>query len=213
MGRAEASGGRVCVFAKAPVPGVVKTRLIPAMGAESAAMLHRALVERALRTALQSGAAVELTCAPDASHPFFAECRRAFGVALAVQGTGDLGERMARTLRRALAEVGTAVIVGADAPSIDVQALNAAFRALGEADVVLAPAEDGGYVLIGAARVAPRMFAGIEWGASDVLQRQRAALAACGLRVRELPTLWDVDRPDDLARIKELEPPLEFSWR
>jgi glycosyltransferase A (GT-A) superfamily protein (DUF2064 family) len=88
--------------------------------------------------------------------------------------------------------------------------LHEAAAALDDHDVVLIPAEDGGYVLVGAARTAATMFCGIDWGGATVLAQQRAALSACGLAWRELSPLWDVDRPEDLARLAGLRPPLAF---
>lgn len=202
----------VSVYAKAPLPGAVKTRLIPAMGAENAAMLHMALTERALATACATRAAVELCCAPDCAHPFFDDCAEQFGIALTEQGEGDLGERMARTLARGLADHAAVLIVGADAPAVTRRHCDAAMAALQQHDVVLIPADDGGYVLIGARRVALGMFDGVEWGEATVLERQRAALTRCGLTWTELDALWDLDRPEDLARLATLVPPLAFQW-
>ncbi len=203
----------IIVYAKAPVPGQVKTRLAPGLDAESAALLHAALVERAIETAQSCDAAgVALCCAPDAGHAFFATCADDFDVDLTEQGEGDLGERMLRTLRHALEAYDAAIIIGADAPSITARHLRDAAKALASSDVVLSPAEDGGYVLIGARRTMPAMFDGIAWGSETVLAQQRQALKACGLGWHELETLWDVDRPEDLPRLKALNPPLAFFW-
>lgn len=203
----------VIVYAKAPVPGQVKTRLAPALDAASAALLHAALVERALETAQAAGlSGVVLSCAPDASHAFFESCAEDFAVELAEQGEGNLGARMLRTLQHALDDFAAAIIIGADAPAVTAKHLREAADALTEGDVVLSPAEDGGYVLIGARRTAPAMFDGIEWGSEKVLEQQRRALLACGLGWKELDTLWDVDRPEDLPRLKALRPPLAFFW-
>lgn len=203
----------IFIYAKAPVPGQVKTRLAPALDAASAALLHAALVERALQTAQAAElAGVVLCCAPDASHAFFETCAEDFDVELAGQGDGNLGARMLRTLQQALDEFDAAIIIGADAPAVTAKHLRAAADALAERDVVLSPAEDGGYVLVGARRTAPAMFDGIEWGSEKVLEQQRQALIACGLSWTELDTLWDVDRPEDLPRLKALRPPLAFFW-
>jgi rSAM/selenodomain-associated transferase 1 len=194
----------IVVFAKAPVPGEAKTRLIPALGADGAAALHARLVGRALDTARAvSPGAVELCCAPDAAHPFFAGCAAALGVSLEVQGSGDLGARMHRALARTLAAAERAVLIGADAPALSPAYLREAAAALGAgADVVLGPAADGGYVLIGARRVVPALFDAIPWGSPEVLAAQRARLHALGWRWTELGTLWDVDRPADLERVR-----------
>ena len=201
------------VFAKAPVPGQVKTRLSPALDAGNAALLHMALVERALTIAEDSGLVdVELCCAPGVSHGFFQNCAEDFDVTLTGQGEGNLGERMLRGLQRALADHPAALIIGADCPAMTGKHLAEAAAALSGHDAVLTPAEDGGYVLIGATRTAPGQFDGIEWGTGNVLAQQRRNFIKLGIRWHEMPTLWDVDRPDDLDRLKALKPPLEFYW-
>ncbi len=201
------------IYAKAPVPGQVKTRLAPALDGETAALLHTALVERALNTAQQSGVSrVELCCAPDANHSFFQACADDFDVMLSEQGEGHLGERMLRTLERALASHDAAIIIGADCPALTARHVGEASRALAGHDVVLTPAEDGGYVLIGARRADAGMFDAIDWGSASVLVQQRQALERLGFSWHEMPTLWDVDRPEDLPRLRALKPPLEFHW-
>jgi hypothetical protein len=191
---------RIIVFARAPVPGAAKTRLVPALGAEGAARLHARLVERTLATACAAGIGpVELCCAPDAAHPFFAACAARFCVALTAQGAGDLGARM----HRALAVDLPAVLVGSDCPALTPDVLHAAAAALrDDRDVVFAPAEDGGYALVAANRLRPGCFARIPWGSPEVMARQRSRLRACGLRWRELAPLWDVDLPSDLERLR-----------
>jgi len=196
------AGSRVAVFAKAPIPGQVKTRLIPALGEQGAAALHRALVVHALETAVGAGIGpVQLWCAPDARHPFFAECGRRYGVTLIAQGEGDLGARMQRAFEKLLGEAGRALLVGSDIPRMTPDYLRAADAALAQGqDAVLGPAEDGGYVLIGLRRVGAGFFEHIRWSASDVLAVTRSRIAGLGWRHLELPALWDVDRPEDLTR-------------
>jgi rSAM/selenodomain-associated transferase 1 len=191
---------RVIVFAKAPVPGAAKTRLIPALGADGAARLHARLVERALETACAAHLGpVELCCAPDRAHPFFAACAARFGAVLTDQGAGDLGERM----HRALAAKLPAVLIGADCPAMTADYLREAAAALAAGlDVALGPAEDGGYVLVAANRIRPDAFARIGWGGPDVMAEQRSRLREGSWRWTELAPLWDVDRPEDLARIR-----------
>ncbi len=196
------SGSRVAVFAKAPIPGEVKTRLIPALGEQGAAALQGALVTRAIETAVETGIGpVELWCSPQAGHPFFAECSRRFGVPLMQQGEGDLGARMQRAFDAMLSQVARALLVGSDVPPMTPDYLRAADTALAEGyDAVLGPAEDGGYVLIGLRRVVPDLFEHVRWSDPDVLAVTRTRIACLGWRHFELPTLWDVDRPQDLKR-------------
>jgi uncharacterized protein len=203
----------VIVFAKAPVPGEAKTRLIPAIGAAQAALMHAALTERAIVTAQNSSADdVELCCTPNSAEAFFQYCAEDFAVSLTEQGDGDLGQRMLRALDSALEYIDKVIIIGADCPALTAKHIQHAAKALDNVDVVLMPAEDGGYVLIGAARTHAKMFDGVNWGTSTVLAEQRRNLIACGLTLIETDTLWDVDRPEDLARVKSLKPPLEFFW-
>jgi len=195
----------VAVFAKAPVAGQVKTRLVPLLGPEGAARLHAALVRRALATAVQAGIGpVELWCAPDESDPFFARCAGEFGVALRKQEGADLGARMAHAFDAAFARERSLVLIGSDCPALQATDLQEAARALSSHDAVLAPAEDGGYVLVALARRLP-IFEDISWGGSTVMAQTRARLEACGASWRALPTLWDVDRPEDYARLQGAE--------
>ncbi len=203
----------VIVFAKAPVPGEAKTRLIPAIGAAQAALMHAALTERAIVTAQHSSADdVELCCTPNSGEAFFQYCAEDFAVSLTEQGDGDLGQRMLRALNSALAYIEKVIIIGADCPALTAKHIQNATKALSKAEIVLMPAEDGGYVLIGATRTHMKMFDGIHWGTSTVLAEQHRNLIACGLTLIETETLWDVDRPEDLVRLKSLKPPLEFFW-
>jgi rSAM/selenodomain-associated transferase 1 len=193
----------IVVMAKAPDPGRVKTRLIPALGEEGAAALAARMLKHVLA---QAGAArlgpVMLAAAPSTDHPFFRHCASRYAAALVPQACGDLGARMCAAFNGALARHARALVVGADCPALDARYLrDAAAQLAAGADVVLAPAEDGGYALIGLRRPEPRLFDGVAWSTGEVLARTRERIAACGLRVTELPTLWDVDRPEDLVRL------------
>jgi rSAM/selenodomain-associated transferase 1 len=191
---------RIAVFAKAPVAGAVKTRLVPTLGADGAARLHEALALHALATATQvKPSSLELWCAPDAAHPFFAGCAARFGCRLRVQRGADLGARMAD----AFAHSAPLVLIGTDCPALTASHLVRAWQALAANDAALAPAEDGGYVLIALARAAPSLFLDMAWGDAGVMARTRERIAAAGMRCAELETLWDVDRPADYARLQE----------
>jgi rSAM/selenodomain-associated transferase 1 len=188
------------VFARAPVPGRVKTRLVPLMGEAGAARLHAQLVERTLRTAQAAGFSdIYLYCSPGTRGEFFKSMRERFGVRLRAQGPGDLGDRMYRALGRNA----PGVLIGSDCPALRPADLRAAARALQAGfDAVLSPAEDGGYPLIGLRRVSRRLFDGVSWGSARVLDQTRRRLARLGWRWTELRTLWDVDRPEDVARLR-----------
>jgi uncharacterized protein len=131
--------------------------------------------------------------------PAFGRWRDRHRVALVAQPPGDLGARMDAALRAALERGERALLVGTDCPALDLAHLARAADALAHCDAVVGPAEDGGYVLIGLARPLD-LFTAIEWGTPTVLAATRARLAATGARWHELPTLWDVDGPADLAR-------------
>ena len=195
------------VFAKAPVAGTCKTRLIPALGAHGAATLHQRLVRHRLAAAqvwqrATQGARVELWCAPDTVHPFFADCARDYGVTLHQQTGPDLGARMWLALCGAVAKGERPVLVGTDCPWLTLDDLAAAFKALDSADAVVAPAHDGGYVLVGLKRAVPELFAGVTWGTDSVMAATRAAAKRVHATLAELRTLPDLDTPADLVRLK-----------
>ncbi len=194
------------VFAKAPVPGQVKTRLIPAISPADAARLHTQLIRRTLRLAQQfSKCQVQLWCSPTRDHPVFELCAREFGVTLHNQSGNCLGQRMSYAMDDAISTRSFAVLIGCDCPVLTLEDLDAAVAALRQGyDSVLGPAEDGGYVLIGMRQSFPEIFAGIEWGTSSVLGATRSRIAQLRLNCFELPTRWDLDRPSDLERFRKL---------
>lgn len=175
-------GVRVAVFAKAPVPGRVKTRLAASVGEERAASLHERLVTHAIGTAIASRVGmVELWCTPDAGHPFFSRCRREQGVELHAQTGADLGARMEHAFACAFAAKRALVLIGADCPALAPRHLVEAASAVAAGEAALFPAEDGGYVLVALARPVPRLFEGIAWGGEDVMLATRERLAASGV--------------------------------
>lgn len=191
------------VFARAPDPGQAKTRLIPRLGAEAAARLHAKLVRHAVETALASGVGpVELWRAPSVSQAFFRGLAAEHGLNLRIQSEGDLGERMAHAFRRMLGDAPGAILIGSDCPARAAQDLIEAREALARGcDAVVGPVADGGYHLIALRRLELRLFAGVSWGTDRVLTQTRSRLTALGWRWHELPERWDIDRPEDLARL------------
>jgi len=184
----------IIVFARAPVPGEAKTRLIPKLGAWRAARLHERLTLHALRTARLAGGRVELH--GTRRHSFF----RRLGVAFRLQRGRDLGERMVHALSKARRP---AILIGTDCPVLTSADLRRAARWLrGGCDAVLAPAEDGGYALIGLRRARKEFFEGILWGGPQVYADTVKRLA--GYRWRALRRVWDLDRPGDLERFRAL---------
>jgi rSAM/selenodomain-associated transferase 1 len=195
------------VFAKAPQPGRVKTRLISALGETGAAQLQQQLIERTLRTAAAADlGTVELWCAPGPDDPYFSDCARRHEIILWAQGEGDLGLRMARALESAVEDGALGLLIGCDCPALTPAYLREAAAVLaGEDDAVFGPAEDGGYVLVGVARrPAKELFEDIAWGGATVMEETRKRLARGNWRWRELAPLWDLDRPEDLARLRQL---------
>jgi uncharacterized protein len=193
----------VAVMAKAPVPGAVKTRLIPAIGAHAAAVLQERLTERTVATAVSAAVGpVTLWCAPDPSHASFRDLVLRHALTLKRQPDGDLGARMLACL----AADGPALVIGTDCPAFTPEHLREAADTLRDADVVAIPAEDGGYVLIGARKPHAELFSGIAWGTSSVMQETRARTAALGLSCAELAPLWDVDTEADFARCERMFP-------
>lgn len=204
MGPTPSRGVPVLVFARTPVPGKVKTRLIPAIGAERAANLHRAMVWRSVATAADAGVGpVELWCSPAIEHPYLAELEREFSLTLRLQVGRDLGERMHDAF--ATSSGAGALLIGTDCPRLEPGDLRDGAAALGEgADAVLGPAEDGGYYLIGTRRSVPELYAGVSWGSGRVLSKTRENLRDLGWRWHELVPRRDVDRPEDLALVADL---------
>ena len=197
------AGAAVVVFARAPRPGAVKTRLVPPLAPEEAAALHARLVKRTLETArAASYRRIELHGTPDIDDPFFRFCAGHFGAALVAQSGADLGARMLAAFESALAACPRVLLLGSDCPALTARHLRQADRALRDgADAAFVPCEDGGYALIGLKRVDPRLFEGVAWGGASVMEDTRARLQQMRWRWRELETLWDVDRPEDYERL------------
>lgn len=186
---------RIALFTRFPTPGAAKTRLIPAVGAQGAARVHRRLVEQTIHTVRASGVAFELrhTGAVAAA---FADWL-GDDVPLVEQGAGDLGDRLARA-------AAPAILIGSDAPGLTPAHLRDAATALARADAVIGPAADGGYWLLGIARPMPSLFVDMPWGTDRVAAETLHRLAAAGIDPIRLPMLDDCDRPEDLARWPDL---------
>jgi len=190
----------IAILAKAPLPGLAKTRLAPVLGGDGAANLQARFIARTVTTA-QSAAVgpVTLWVAPDLDHPALQAIAAPLGVALRAQPEGDLGARMMAAVEAAN---GPAIVVGTDCPALTPEHLRAAARALVDGiDVVIIPVDDGGYGLIGMRRPQPALFEGMTWSTSSVMAETRRRLIRLGLSWREPARLWDVDVPADLSRL------------
>ncbi len=196
------------VFTRAPVAGTVKTRLAQDIGPDEAARVHVALVERTLGVAdaaRRSGSigGIELWCEPDAAHPLLQAWASRHGATLHVQRGDDLGARMAHALAHALERGALPLLVGTDCPLLEARHIQEAIVALQRRDAVFLPAEDGGYALVGMRRVLP-IFKDVGWGGSAVMEATRRHLRTARASWDEFGVVWDVDRPEDLARWRAL---------
>ena len=190
------------IFCKAPIAGLVKTRLQPALTAEQAADAHRRLTLMTLKRAFELPLCpVVLCCAPDGDHPFFRQCAKDFPLTLAAQRGNDLGERMYNAFAEALTRYRHAVLMGCDCPSLTAEDLRDAFEALkNRGDAVVAPAEDGGYVLMGLNAAQRCLFNDMAWGGAEVMAETRRRAERGGIAMHELAPQWDVDTLADWQR-------------
>lgn len=200
------------LFAKAPIPGRVKTRLTPPLSPEQAAEFHWACVCDAWERVEQMTAASRYfysdNALPNPESP-------APPQQVALQRGADLGDRMLNCFQDLRARGHHRVlIVGSDSPTLPPAYIAQGLEALERADAVLGPSEDGGYYAIGCREPYPEMFAGVPWSSGETLQRTEASLRALGLRVHHLPTWYDVDTPRDLCRLaaEPSLPPHVASW-
>ena len=201
---------RIIVFAKAPRPGLAKTRLIPALGAAGAAALAARMLAHTLDQALASDVgAVELCVAPVPGDAVWQGVELPEGLALTAQGEGDLGARMARATQRAI-EAGDScadescagvLLIGTDCPAVDAVCLRQAASALEETDAVIAPTADGGYALLGLRRFDASLFADIAWSTPTVAATTLARLEMLGRSCTRLALLHDIDEPADLVHL------------
>ena len=190
---------RIVIFAKAPVAGLAKTRLIPALGAQGAARLAAALLEHAVAQALASGVGpVELCVTPAPADPLWSGLALQATLTWSDQGDGDLGERMARAAQRVLGAGEPVLLMGTDCPDLTAGRIREAAASLIAADAALVPAFDGGYVLLGLNHFDASLFAGIAWSTATVAQETRRRVEQLGWSLQNLPTLHDIDEPADL---------------
>jgi rSAM/selenodomain-associated transferase 1 len=191
---------RIIIFAKAPVPGQVKTRLIPALGEIGAARLaHRMLLDTVTAAVAANLSLPELCTDP---HPLD-ESWQGFlppqPLRMTAQGEGDLGERLARAAKRMIALGERVLLIGTDCPELDASRLRVAASALETRDGVIHPALDGGYALLGLRRFDPSLFNSITWSTPTVATETIARIRALGWSLHIGETLRDIDQPEDLT--------------
>lgn len=195
------------IFAKAPIPCRVKTRLGKSIGYIQATRLYRQMLEQTLDMASSvAGAKVELWCAPNTAHLFFQECARAWSVTLHSQTQGDLGARMHHASRAGLRHADAVILIGGDCVSLGQAHIQQTIEHLNAGcDAVLGPAEDGGYVLLALKKAPARIFRAIKWSTATVASVTRTRLRQTGFCWAELAVLWDLDRLGDLRRWRRIK--------
>ena len=193
----------IAVLAKAPLAGLAKTRLAPALGLDGAAALAEKMLQHAVAQAVAAALGpVTVWATPDPGHPAFQRLRATHGLSLATQGEGDVGQRMAQVFDAAERQGRLPLLLmGTDLPGITAAVLRQAAALLADHEVVIVPALDGGYGCIGLRQAAPSLFSGVTWSTSSVLAQTRQRIAALGWRVAELAAVADIDEPADLVHL------------
>jgi uncharacterized protein len=194
----------VAVFSRPPIPGKTKTRLIPALGSEKAARVHQLLLERTVQVASAAASAVSLFVTDEPAHPAFIALADRYSCKIELQQGADLGQRMHHALEQMLAHHAKVLLVGSDCALHSAANLQQTALALDTNDMVFTPAEDGGYVLVGARKVTAQAFMGIDWGSSSVMAQTRHNLRAAGCMWGEMPALWDIDEAAEVQRAQAL---------
>ena len=192
----------LAVFARPPLAGHAKTRLAAALGDDGAARLYAAFVADVLAHAAAAGADVTLYVAGDPDEPSLLDIAGARAVRRCAQRGRDLGERMARALEAQRVLHGIGLVVGTDSPTLPLRDLTAAARALEQSDVVLGPAADGGFWLIGTRVPLARALDGVRWSSAYALADTLRGTARIGASVALAPPWYDVDTPDDLRLLR-----------
>ncbi len=194
-------GAAIAFFAKAPIPGRVKTRMVPPLTPDAAARIARGCLEISLRRFVPAVAAPFTLFLDGIADSALLDLAGALGVPIVPQARGDLGERL-RAAYRVLREggAGKTIAIGSDSPTLDPRWISDAIAALDTHDLVIGPCEDGGYYLIGSRDDVPEVFNEIPWSTADVTARTLERARALGLSVHELPVWYDVDDIPSLAR-------------
>lgn len=199
---------RLCIFARAPQLGRVKSRLAESLGAAAALSAYETLVTNTLAQVCgHDSFEIEFWVDADPPRELISDWVVEFDLTVRVQAGVDLGIRMAAALRQCLADGRDGIVIGTDCPSVDAVYVAQAFAALHRSDLVLGPAEDGGYGLVGIGRrnagSLDAVFEGVDWGTDEVLAQTLDRAERCGLSVCLLETIWDVDSAADWARFLE----------
>ncbi len=192
---------QLIVFAKSPISGSCKTRLIPLLGEKATTDLYKKLSTHCLNQIKEiRNIDISLQVFPDTSHDFIQKLNTQFNTTLKPQTGNNLGERMHHGIHYSLIKYSQCVLIGTDCPEINSAYIERAFHALESTDIVLGPANDGGYVLIGANKIQPELFHNIEWSTESVLKQQIKNCENLNYSYQLLPALWDLDLPQDYIR-------------
>ena len=198
---------RVVIFAKAPLPGFAKTRLIPALGLDGSAQLARRLLQHTIQQALAARVGpVELCVSPSVHHPVWKILSLPEILNWSYQGEGDLGQRMGRVVQRVTQQGEPVILMGTDCPGLTAERLQQAAQALEQHEACLVPVSDGGYSLLGLHQYDDSLFEDIPWSTSVVAELTRQRVEALDWSLQELDALHDIDEPGDLIH-------LPASWR
>lgn len=186
------------VFVKAPIPGQCKTRLIPLLGELKACEFYKSMLNNCLKNISSlSDMTITIHVYPDLENPFLQNTSQHFGFQLLAQQGKDLGERMFYAIQQALKNYSDVVLIGSDCPSMGKDYIDRAFNALNQHDIVFGPAEDGGYVLLGANKITATIFKNISWSTDQVLQQSLVQADKLNYKIKLLDTLRDIDTPED----------------
>jgi len=192
---------QLIIFVKAPEIAKCKTRLISLLGEQGATDFYKDLATHCVQQFHDlNGIDVTLSCHPDIHHDFLQQLSKNYQVGLQAQQGKDLGERMYNAIECSLFHYQQCVLIGSDCPSLTPEYIEQAFSALNSHDIVLGPASDGGYVLIGAGKVDPELFAHTQWSSHNVLQQCLKNIENLNYSHHLLARLWDIDTPDDFIQ-------------
>jgi uncharacterized protein len=195
---------RIIIFAKAPRPGLAKTRLIPALGAEGAAVLAQRMLFHTVSEALAANAGiVELCVTPSINAAAWSDIQLPMGIEISDQGEGDLGARMARAAARAVERGEAVLLVGTDCVEMSDDLLREAWLVLHDHDAIIHCTSDGGYALLGLRRFSPFLFGNMPWSTDAVASTTIARLGQLGWSVHVGQMLHDVDEPQDLKYVSK----------
>lgn len=194
----------IIIFAREPIPGQVKTRLIPALGKEGAANLYKRLLDYAVQNVSSANLAPANLCiTPESCKQYFTQINSSSSFEFSEQVGEDLGSRMHNALASGLKKYSKIILIGTDCPFLSKDDLQQAIEALDSNDMVFSPARDGGYVLVGASKLTPDLFENIDWGTERVMEQSRKNLHRYGFSWHELSIQFDIDDENDFKYLLE----------